>query len=231
MYEDINVYNMRKLVYSVIFNFYENDYTEDPSMFDLVFVESLRNIVEYLTSENYLSDSVKDNISNYLMQAREFYDKDRTVRIKYINDIITFINTQKKDESLLFYKLELHKRRKDIGYLLKYPDSKIISEIEDVHDSIVHDLYVVSSHSIATSDEEFENEYLPYFKDTNIYYESLNSILYENPLVFKDELFYSRMMKVLNLNNELYQSNKDILNMNKKLIKKINRKVKKYLRK
>ena len=228
MYENIVEYKTRKYIYAIIFNFYENDYSEDISAFDLVIVESLKNIVEYLTSENYLSESVKNNISNYLIQAREINDKDRKKRIEFINDIVGFMNAQKRDESIIFYRLELHKRRRDFGYItLKYSDNKVKQEIENVHDSIIHDFYVLATHSIEISEEEFKEEYLPYFKDTNIYYESLNTILYENPLVFKDELFYNRMMQVLNLNNELYQDKKDVLNMTNKLIKKINRKVKK----
>ena len=69
MYEDLVTYRMRKVIYTIIFNFYENDY-EDKEDFDLLTVESLRNVIEYLTSQNYLSESVKENIHNYLTRAR-----------------------------------------------------------------------------------------------------------------------------------------------------------------
>ena len=224
MYEDLETYRMRKVIYSVIFNFYENDY-EDKEDFDLITVESLRNVVEYLTSENYLSESVKENIQSYLMRARYFEDENRSKRIELINDTIGFMNRQTIDGSLIFYRLQLFDRRKEFKYLFKATNEEIKKEIENVHDSICNDLYVLIGQSDLTSDKEFEEEYLPYFKNTNIYYESLNMFLKENPIVFKDEIFYSRMMKVINLNNELC-NDKEVFKMNKKLLKKIDRKIK-----
>ena len=226
MHEDLIVYRMRKLIYSVIFNFFENEY-EDAEDFQLIVVESLRNVVEYLTSQNYLSESVKNNIHNYLTRARYFEDEDRSKRIELVNDTIGFMNSQNQDDSIIFYRLELFKRKKDYKYIIGYSNEKVQSEIKHVHDSICNDLYVVVSHTDITDDETFETEYLPYFKDSNIYYESLNAILYENPSSFKDKLFYNRMMKIINLNKELYKDDKQILNMNKKMLNKINRKIKK----
>lgn len=225
MYEDLETYRMRKIIYSIIFNFYENDY-DSKDDFDLIVVESLRNIVEYLSSECYLSDSVKGNIQNYLMRARYFEDENKFKRIELINDAIGFMNSQQEDKSLVFYRLQLFDRRKDFKYVFKATNEEIKKEIENVHDSICNDLYVLIGQSLLTSDKEFEEEYLPYFKNTNIYYESLNIFLKENPTVFKDEIFYNRMMKVININNELHKDNKDVLKMNKKLLKKIDKKKK-----
>jgi hypothetical protein len=224
MYEDLITYRMRKVIYSIIFNFYENDY-EDKEDFDLITVESLRNVVEYLASENYLSESVKNNINNYLMRARYFEDENRTKRIELINDTIGFMNRQQCDNSLIFYRLQLFDRRREFKYLFKLTNEEIKKEIENVHDSICNDLYVIIGQSNLTSDEEFEKEYLPFFKNTNIYYESLNIFLKENPTIFKDEIFYNRMMKVINLNNEIC-NDKEVFKMNKKLLKKIDKKIK-----
>lgn len=222
MYEDLVTYRMRKVIETIIFNFYENDY-EDKEDFDLLTVESLRNVVEYLASQNYLSESVKDNINNYLMRARYFEDENRSKRIELINETIGFMNSQKGDDSLIFYRLQLFDRRKELKYLFNSTNEEIKEEIENVHDSICHDLYVLIGQSFLTSDKEFEEEYLSLFAESNYYYESLNMFLKENPTVFKDELFYSRMMQVINLNNELYNSDKKILKMNKKLLKKIDK--------
>lgn len=224
MYENIEIYRMRKVIENVIFNFYENDY-EDKEDFDLITVESLRNVVEYLSSQNYLSESVKNNIHNYLTRARYFEDENRSKRVEFINETIGFMNRQQFDHSLIFYRLQLFDRRKDFKYLFKSTNEEIKKEIENVHDSICNDLYVLIGQSNLTSDKEFEEEYLPYFKNTNIYYESLNMFLKENPTVFKDEIFYSRMMKVINLNNEIC-NDKEVFKMNKKLLKKIDRKIK-----
>lgn len=227
MSNDDLLYQTGKLIYTIIFNFYENDYRDDTNMFDLIIVESLKNILEYLTSQNFLSAEVKNNISNYLMQAREIQDDDRKRRVELINEIVGLMNSQKKDESLLFYRLELHKRRKDLGYIISTrSDLEVKNEIDNVHDSILNDHYVLVSHSHQVSDKEFEEEYLEWFTNTNIYYESINSILYEYPQIFKNEIFYNRMMKVLNINNQLHNNNKAILKTNKRLLKKIDRKIK-----
>lgn len=226
MCEDINVYKMRKLLYNVIFNLYENDYMDDPRMFHLTFIESLKNIIEYHIQNNDLSKEIKNNINKFLSQAREYKDEDREKRINIINDIIVMMNKQ-QIESLVFYRIELAKRRKDFKYIFKYPDELIKSQIDDINDSICHDLYVLISHTNDTSDEEFINEYLPYLKDSAVYYESLNAIFKENPMVFKDKTFYNRMICVLNLNNEIYKEDKEMIDLNNKLVKKIDRKIKK----
>ena len=224
MYEDLITYRMRKVIETIIFNFYENDY-EDKEDFDLLTVESLRNVVEYLASQNYLSESVKNNINNYLMRARYFEDENISKRIELINDTIGFMNSQNIDQSLIFYRLQLFDRRREFKYLFKLNDREIKEEIENVHESICYDLYVLIGQSNLTSDKEFEEEYLPLFAESNYYYESLNIFLKENPTVFKEELFYSRMMRVINLNNELC-NDKQIFKMNKKVLKKIDRKIK-----
>ena len=222
---DIPTYRMTKMIYTIIFNFVENDY-EDAEDFDLLVVESLRNIVKQLTEDKFLSESVKNNIHNYLTRARYFQDENRFKRIELINEMIGYMNSQTEDESYIFYKLELFKRRRDFRYIIGYPIETINKEINNVHDSICEDFYVLISHTDITEEEIFETEYLPYFKNSKAYYESLNAILYENPSVFKDELFYNRAMKVINLNKDLYKDDKQILKMNKKLVRKINKEVK-----
>ena len=217
--EPINIYKTRKLVYNIIFDLYEKDYSEDTSMFDLNIIKSLEVIVEYHTSQNDLSKSVMDNISNFLMAAREYQDENRNERIEIINRIVRLMNSQEKE----FYRMQLHTRTKEFKWLFKASDAEIIKEIDNVHDSICHDLFVLVSHSTDVSDEEFVKEYLPELKDSDLYYESINTILKENPLVFKDQLFYNRMICVLEYNNLMYQ---DLVGYNEKLVKRIDKKIK-----
>lgn len=222
--EPINIYKTRKLVYNIMFDLYEKDYSEDPSMFDLNIIKSLEVIVEYHTSQNDLSKSVMDNISNFLMSAREYQDENRNERIEIINRIIRHMNSQEKDQSLIFYRMQLHTRTGEFKYLFKASNAEIIGEIDNVHDSICHDLFVLVSHSSDVSDEDFVKEYLPELKDSDLYYESINTILKENPIVFKDQLFYNRMICVLEYNNLMYN---DLIGYNEKLVKKIDKKIKK----
>jgi len=225
--EDINRYKTRKMIYEIIFNSEKIDYTETPDIFDLTIIESLRNIIEYHTTNGHLIDSVKNNINEFLSQARLYEDNNRVDRIKLINEIITLMNSQINDEHLLFYRFQLYNRTKKSTYLLKSTDEEIKKEIPHVHDSICHDLYVVSSHSDEFTDEEFIKEALPYLQDSNLYYESLNMILKENPIVFKDLTFYNRMICILNINNDIYKEEKEMIKYNKKLVKKVNSKIKK----
>ena len=108
-------------------------------------------------------------------------------------------------------------------------ESLINDEIKNIHDSICHDLCVLVSHTDIINDEEFVNVYLPYFENSNLYYESLNAMLEENPIVFKDKVFYDRVNQVLSLNNEIYkgtEEEKRIKKLNKKTIRQINKKIK-----
>ncbi len=221
--EPINIYKTRKLVYKIMFDFYDKDYEEEAFMFDLNIIKSLEVIVEYHTSQNDLSASVINNINKFLMAARDYQDENRNERIEIINNIIRLMNAQEKDDSLVFYRMQLHTRTKESKYLFKASNAEIIKEIDNVHDSICHDLFVLISHSSDISDEDFVKDYLPELKDSELYYESLNVILKENPIVFKDQLFYNRMICVLEYNNIMYQ---DLVEYNEKLVKKIDRKIK-----
>ena len=227
MNEDINIYRVRKLVYAIIFDFYDNDYKEEPGMFDLIILESLKNIVEAHVENGDLSNDVISNINNYLEQARDFKDENRSKRIEIINEIIITMNKQDYDNLLLFYRIQLMDRRKNFKYGINYSSDEIKAEMNNVHESICHDLVVIESHSEDVSDEEFVTEYLPDLTNSSLYYESLNMILKENPSVFKDRTFYNRMMCILNLNNEI-NNVPEMFKINKKLVKNINRQKKKY---
>lgn len=222
--EPINEYRLRKLVCEIIFNFDIDDYDEEPYAYDLIFIESLRNIVKARCEKNDLSKDVMNNINKFLSYAREYKDENREKRIELINEIIMIMNSQEKDESLIFYRFQLYERRRNFEYLLKKSDREIIEQIPNIHKSICHDLFVVVSHSNDVSDMDFVKEYLPDLKDSDLYYESLNMMLKENPLVFKDQLFYNRMICVLEYNSLICE---DLIKYNEKLVKKIDKKIKK----
>lgn len=227
MNEDLNSYKTIKLVHNIMFNFCENDYSEDPSIFNLLIIESFKNIVhEHLLLGN-LSNDVKNNIYNFLRQAREYKDENSNKRYELVNEIIMLLNSNYEDKSEVFYRMELYKRTRDFKYVTKYTKEQINENIEYVHDSICNDFYILVSHLEETTDEEFEEIYLPCFTDTETYYDSLNAILLENPKVFKNKLFYSRMLKILNANTKIHNDDKVMKKYNSKMLRKINRKVRK----
>lgn len=223
MSESINEYKTRKLIYQIMFDFYD-DYEENTSIFDLIIIESLKNIVEFHSRNNDLSKDVINNINKFLMQAREYKDEKRKERIELVNDIIRIMNNQEKDRSLIFYRIQLYDRTNNFKYLFKAKDAEIIDEISNVHDSICNDFFVLVSHTDDVDDITFVNEFLPDLKECELYYQSLNMMLKENPIVFRDQTFYNRMICVLQSNSLL---NKDTVDNNEKLVKKINRKIKK----
>ena len=227
MSENLNSYKTIKLIHNIIFNFVENDYTEDPSIFNLLIIESFKNIVEEHLLLGNLSNDVKNNIFNFLNQAREYKDEKSEKRNQLINELIVSMNSNYEDKSNVFYRMELYKRTRDFKYVTKYTNEQINENIEYVHDSICNDFYILVSHLEETTDEEFEEIYLPCFIDCETYYDSLNAILFENPKVFKNKLFYSRMMKILNENVKLHNEDKVMKNYNNKILRKINRKVRK----
>ena len=226
MSEDLQIYKIRKLIYELIFNSEKIDLKEAPYVFDLVVLKSIKNIVEYHTANGDLHPKIINNIGDFLVQARFYDDEYKNERFSIINDIITLMNNQKFDECLMFYRFQLYSRRKEIKYLFA-SNEEIMTEIDNVHDSICHDLYVITSHSSEFSDEDFIKEAIPFLQDSNLYYESLNMILKENPAIFKDLTFYNRMICILNINNEIYKENEKMYQHNKKLVKKIDKKVKK----
>ncbi|MBE6139076.1 MAG: hypothetical protein E7174_01025 [Firmicutes bacterium] len=223
MSESINEYKTRKLIYQIMFDFYD-DYEENTSIFDLIIIESLKNIVEFHSRNNDLSKDVINNINKFLMQAREYKDEKRKDRIELVNDIIRIMNNQEKDRSLIFYRIQLYDRTNNFKYLFKAKDAEIIDEISNVHDSICNDFFVLVSHTDDVDDITFVNEFLPDLKECELYYQSLNMMLKENPIVFRDQTFYNRMICVLQSNSLL---NKDTVDNNEKLVKKINKKIKK----
>lgn len=225
MIEEINIYKTRKLIHQVMFNFYDNDYTDDVRMFGLNFIKSLRNVVEVFVRNNDLSKDVRNNIFNFLAQARNYKDEDFNERIDLINETIRILNSQEKDESLMFYKFQLFDRTGDLNFFFKATEEEVLSLVDNIHDSICNDLFVLISHLDDVSDEEFINEYLPELKDSDSYYESINYMLKENPIIFKNQTFYNRMICVLEYNGIMYN---DLINYNNKLVKKINKKIKKY---
>ena len=217
MNEDICLYRARKLIYNIIFNFYENDYEEDIERFDLYIVEFLRNVVNYLASNNFLSESVKDNIRNYLMQARDYQDEKRKERIEFINNIIGIINSQIKDDktsSMLFYirdereiliplemsnydyKLELLKGHD--FHLIYLKDDKI-----DVANLIYEDfdLENIKTHTLDFENTKVVKNFIKEQFDKN---ETFKNIYYTG-YSYKEKLIIDAMLE----NNEEYIANID----------------------
>lgn len=222
-----DIYVLNKLINSIIFDLSTKNYNEVPNLFNIIIINKLKEMIEFYTEHNYLSRQVIINIQDYLMAARLYKDKNIEERHKVINEIITLLNKQTTDNSLIFYRIELYQRTNDYRYLTKATNEEIKNEIDLVHKSICNDLAVVDGHSSKVSDKDFNECYLDiYIESAALYYESILKILSENPRIFMDKTFYNRMRIVINKHLEIYSKDKDLKSISKKLIKKVDKKIK-----
>ena len=222
MNEQLATYYTYKMALSIPFDMKESDFEYNNIYFNLLVMDYLKLIVETFTKENLISKKVEDNIKNYLLQARDYQDKNRKERIDIINDILSSLNSQENDNSLGLYIYELMKRRNSKKYLFK-PISEIKSEIDKVHQSIVNDYLVLFTHSESMSDEVFNQSFLDKFVKSELYFESLNVILNEMPQVFTNSIFYERVMDVLSTKKFFEKKNNKLIEKIDKKIKQINR--------
>lgn len=226
MNKDIHSYIFDKIAYYIIFNFDNKDYNKKRYLFDIKLMNYLKEKIEFHVSKNDFSNSVRENILDYLNQARFIEDEFKLERIEIINDIIRTLNTQQKDYSSIFYSLELFKRTRQLRYLLKFNLEFSEEEMDIINQGIAFDLYVLCAlDNNSVSNEDFTQDYLPTLIKNDLFYETINAILVENPSIFKDKNIYDRVMSIFNMNEVLLQD-KDTKKMNKQFIKEMNRKIK-----
>lgn len=225
--ESIEEYIYSKILISIIFdvNHESYNYEENSWIFDTKVLEDIKVIIEYYCYQGYLNLKIKNNVYNYLNEARNIKSDDYKDRIKLINEIITELNKSSDYTYHLFYSIELFKRRNNRKYLYKYNIDIIDKEIPLVNKSLIYDSLVLISHNNRTSDKKFVEEWLPSLTENLFYYESISAILKEYPEIFKDQTFYNRFICVLNANNEL--SENASYKVNKKLVKLVNKEIKK----
>lgn len=220
--QDYNNYIIRKFFSSIVFNTDKKINSVVDWFYDVDVLMYLEAYVELFCKHGFFNQIVKSNVYEFLFKAREIKDKDYEKRIEIINNIIINLNSSKLDKFkyINFYRNQLAVRRNDKKFLNNYSDEYIESIIDLVNTSICVDMFVINTHSKQISEEEFEFEYLSKFINNSLYYESLNVILYEFPELFKNPIFYNRVMKVINKNNDIIED-KRLKKINNKLIKKI----------
>lgn len=214
-------YVFNKLLISVLFDDgYVFDFEKNKLLFTSGILINIKSIIESFCEIDAFNNRVKDNIYYFLNEVRKVNNSPSVIKI--INEIIVLLNRCDSNMSNIFYRVELEKRSGNKKFLSKYPDGFIEEQIHLVNISIVHDYLVLKSHSDIVSDEEFKNEWLPEFIESPLYFWSINAIIDEYPAMFKDKTFYNRFSSIIKYSSEL--ENKKI---NKKYMKKIERKIKK----
>lgn len=223
MSEEVATYYAYKMALSIPFDMKEVDFKYEDHYFDLTIMEYLKDIISEFTKKDLFSKKVKDNIKNYLLKARDFKDDKRKERIDIINDILSLLNNQQKDYSIGFYSLQLCLRRNSKKYLFT-KNEEIISEIENVHGSIVNDYLVLGTHFETMSEENFKKYFLDKFIMSGFYVESINVLLDEMPQLFNNSTFYNRVMDILEMKKFFENDKQD------KLSKKVDKKIKRIKR-
>ena len=224
MYKDEKVYISSKMLQALIFN--DGQYEFDSKMFDVDLLVEFKNLIKWYVDNNFLNDKIKNNINYFISQARDVKDENFTERIKIINEIIRLLNSQKIDDSIFFYRYQLLKRERNINYLT-CSDEQIRGQIDYVNNLICYDFLILVSHSCEVSDVEFENKFIPIFKNNYAYYLSVNIILKEYPKIIEDPNFFNRLTHILSLNSKVEMSI-DYAKTHNKLLKKIYKTAKKY---
>ena len=218
-------YEEYKFIKSIIFNT-TDDLNNTELIKSLEFLDQLKIVLEPLCKGEWLSFSVKSHLYNVLSNARNIKDDNTVNRINKVNEIIRMLNLQINDKSDNYYRRELFSRRGKSFYLDRRFD--ITSQIDSVHKSILSDFLVVNTHNEKNvSRKDFIEKKLPYFlKHITEYYESVNFLLDENKILFKDKEFYDRVKLVF---SEYYKKTSDesVEKLNKIFIKQIDNRINK----
>ena len=158
-------------------------------------------------------DNEVNNIGLILQDVKYIEDEYTIKRINIINEILTILNRGvDKKEYYNFYKDEFLKRIKN-KKLRKLDESAIEKYKYIIKMSLALDPIILLSHT--TIDEDINN-YLNDFVDSVLYRMSIRAIIDEYPFILNNELFVSRMNKVLD-------NSKD-----RKSVKTLRKEIKKY---
>lgn len=221
--EFIDSYYVHKYLLSIMFDTETENYLRTPKVFKAKTLKKLKLIIEDLTKGSYISYEIKRNLYTFIANIGEIKDcEDYSERFQVLGEITSLLNLQVDDNSLIFYRYNMFARTNDLKYLFKYSNIEIKALTDYVNQLIYNDFAVIKSHLEGT-DKEFDEDYLSEFQDTESYYENINLILKECPILLKNKTFYNRVMKVLNANSK----NKELQRINNKTLKKVNRNIRK----
>ena len=189
--DDYEVYEDFKFVQGLIFN---NNVSRE---YGEAFIEigDLLHLKYIVENCNYMFDDAElNNIGLILQDVKDIEDEYTNERITIINEILTILNSgNDKQEHYNFYKDEFLKRVNN-KKLSKLANDTIEEYKYIIKTSIALDPIVLLSH---TSNDEVIDNYLNDFMDSVLYRMSIRAIIQEFPLILRNELFVSRMNKVL----------------------------------
>lgn len=218
--EDQDAYYLQKSLAAVMFDNSKKVYKTIDGMFDLDILDYFDDVISFYGERNCISESVKNNIYYVLVDARNIKDEYYKERIEKVNEILRKLNMYRTDDYCGFYRYEFYIRTGNKKFL-KFNDAAIEYCAEIIDDSIVNDFIVLYTHNNQVDDDTFKQEFLDWFLDKKIYYQSLNSILKDCPSMFKEPVFINRVNTILALNKKTNISNTKNNILIKRKIKKI----------
>ena len=189
--DDYETYEDFKLVQGLIFSSKISPSVRE-AFTDIGDLVHLKTVIENC---NYMFDDAEINIIGKILQyVKDIEDEYTNERINIINEILITLNSSiDKKEHYNFYKEEFLKRVNN-KKLNKLDNSTIEEYKYIIKTSIAMDTIILLSH---TSKDENINNYLNDFVDSVFYRMSIRAIIQEFPLILNNELFVSRMNKVL----------------------------------
>lgn len=176
-------------------------------------------IVENYT-KNYLNDAEKDRIFSLLFDLRQYG------KINEINELVILLNGSNSLNRRAFLKDEFFKRI-DIPYLRLKKESTLDYFDSDLTNSISNDFETLQTHRKEISEENFVCENALWFIKSHFYFDSINAILSENPIILSEDGFKNKVINIIQINDFLVpsvrkdESLKYFKFRNKRLLKKI----------
>ena len=215
---DKEQYIYEKYIYFLIFDNIKEKNQNQEWINDIQTLTSLKQVLSEFIKYNHMSLEIKEKLFDVISCSRNLKTDNYEQKVEILNDIIRLINSQRKDNSDEFYRGEACRRYGTTKYSLS--DYSIDEYIAELNDSIAYDFIIVYTHAMF-NDNSFNNIIGDFSQEFRKYYLSLNAILKENPYLFKDDKFKSRVFMILNEISKKYPEGKKSNNQIKKYISKI----------
>ena len=249
------IYNY-KLINSLIFSTNIDSYITNTLKIDQIesksLLEGLKSYLEFNQGQNIFDEKNKENfyfLIDYLCNQNEFKNNENV--IETINELKILLNRIQSYDNNDFVRSQIVLRDYGIMHynwnfmkLKRIPDFVISIYKREYYESISNDIVVLNC--LNSDDEKFYSEdYKKILLDKN-FYRSINSLMIDNIVIFEHNSdFLNRINFILNKDLDILNSDCDtrdftsndiddeffeILNVTNKMIKKLSRKVKKYIK-
>lgn len=205
--EELNGYLYVKFIESYMYNdelyrkVKKGEY--DSYIFNEDFIEILIDFVNDFCESEILDLRKRTEIYDlllYIGQRAQFENLEtKRYYIDKFNELIRKLNTLQDRNVDSFYESQIGVRLNLAGKKITFEECERYKEL--VQESLGYDFIFLVNHTELVSQEDFD-EQLESFVGDNYYFYSLNQLLYEKPELFNDEVFKSRLKKIIKFNRQ-----------------------------